>query len=496
MMLPDNKILAAVDIGSNSIHIVIARVVKGSLQIINSHRERTQLALGLGEELLLTNAAMQRGWECLQRMAKLLSDAQPDQVRAVATYALRAAHNRDVFLEQAEALLGYSIEVIAGREEARLIFQAIAHTEKIERESLVIDIGGGSTELAVGVGFDPQFCASCAMGCVNYREQFFSKGFTREDFAQANRAALQSLEAYLPQLGRREWHSVYATSGSAKALVQVAMQDEGTDASVSLQQLLSLREKIIAHNGVSWLGELGISDSRTLLVPGGLAIMIACMQCLTIDRIYYRDVALREGVLYEMLEQMRHPNIRVRTRKSMQSRYSTDTAHAERVTDTVSAILQRVPAAWLGSKDDVHEILYEAAHLHEVGLQISAGGLQKHSAYILASSDLPGYNEDQQLLLASLVGAHRKKIRLDDLPKLRIIEPPALLRLIIVLRLAIIFNITRLPIDLAYVELSVKPDGLHIVVDEKLIATQQLLEADLQRESDLLAAVNFNLIIR
>jgi exopolyphosphatase/guanosine-5'-triphosphate,3'-diphosphate pyrophosphatase len=257
-----------------------------------------------------------------------------------------------------------------------------------------------------------------------------------------------------------------------------------------------LREKIIAHNGVSWLGELGISDSRTLLVPGGLAIMIACMQCLTIDRIYYRDVALREGVLYEMLEQMRHPNIRLRTRKSMQSRYSTDTAHAERVTDTVSAILQRVPAAWLGSKDDVHEILYEAAHLHEVGLQISAGGLQKHSAYILASSDLPGYNEEQQLLLASLVGAHRKKIRLDDLPKLRIIEPPALLRLIIVLRLAIIFNITRWPINLAYVELSVKPDGLHIVVDEKLIATQQLLEADLQRESDLLAAVNFNLIIR
>ena len=144
----------------------------------------------------------------------------------------------------------------------------------------------------------------------------------------------------------------------------------------------------------------------------------------------------------------------------------------------------------------MHEILYEAAHLHEVGLQISAGGLQKHSAYILASSDLPGYNEEQQLLLASLVGAHRKKIRVDDLPKLRIIEPPALLRLIIVLRLAIIFNITRWPIDLAYVELSVKPDGLHIVVDEKLIATQQLLEADLQRESDLLAAVNFNLIIR
>ncbi|MGB5324908.1 MAG: hypothetical protein WBN40_05720 [Pseudomonadales bacterium] len=488
MNLPDGQVLAAIDIGSNSIHLIVARLVQGSLQTVASYRERVQLALGMGTNGLLQEAAMQRGIDCLQTMGSMLKDAQPDKLRAVATFALREAKNRDEFIKRAEQVLGCTVEVISGREEARMIFLAIAHSQTLSAETLVVDIGGGSTELATGSGFEPGFRASCRMGCVSFSEQFFAESYSARNFSRAHRAALQALEKYLVHLHAREWQEVYATSGSAKALAQAVTQWGAMHDEVTLKQLLQLREEIITRGEVGWLTGLGIADNRIELVPGGLAIMIACMQCLGVKQLAYRDVALREGVLYEMIEQMRHPDIRLRSRQSMQSRYNVDIAQATRVADTVRELAVKLPADWLGPDRDAIDILVEAAQLHEVGLQISANGLQKHSAYVLENSDLPGYNQDQQYLLAALVRQHRKRIRSEDLPVLRHLGSAAYLRLLCILRLAVLLNITRWPVDLDAIDIETKKkrEGFRLLTDSAWLAEQILLGADLEREAKYL----------
>ncbi|NNC55787.1 MAG: exopolyphosphatase, partial [Pseudomonadales bacterium] len=208
MELPDGQVLAAVDIGSNSIHLIVARVVQGSLQTIASHRERVQLVREMGADARLSAAAIQRGIDCLERMAAMLTDAQPDKQRAVATYAVRAASNRDEFIRRAEEALGFPVEVVSGREEARLIFQAIAHTQTLDQAALVIDIGGGSTELAIGNNFEPDFCASCRMGCVSFSEKFLAENYSAVNFQRANSAALQAIEKYLASLQGCKWSAV------------------------------------------------------------------------------------------------------------------------------------------------------------------------------------------------------------------------------------------------------------------------------------------------
>ncbi|NNL11898.1 MAG: exopolyphosphatase [Pseudomonadales bacterium] len=496
--LPDGQVLAAVDIGSNSIHLIVARAVQGSLQTVASHRERVQLARNMGANYELDAAAIQRGIDCLQRMGAMLADAQPDKRRAVATYAVREAINRDVFLRLAEAALGCDVEVISGREEARLIFQAIAHTQKLEQSVLVIDIGGGSTELAIGAGFDPDFCASCRMGCVSFSEKFLDAGYSAENFQRANRAALQSIEKYLANLKVCHWGPVYATSGSAKALAQAVEHLGGNGTELTLDQLVALRGEIIRRGNVAWLTEYGISDNRMPLLAGGLAILIACLQCLGISELAYKDVALREGVLYEMLDRMRHPDIRLRSRQSMQSRYNIDVEHATRVAETAQTLLSGLPKGWFGNKANHLSILLEAAHLHETGLQISANGSQKHSAYVLENCDLPGYNRDDQRLLAALVRQYRKRIRSEDIPQLHGLDTPHYLRLLLVLRLAVVLNITRWPVDSECIALRADSDtgDLYVEASSAWLEEQILLKADLEREARYLQEHGIRLLFR
>ncbi|NNC54293.1 MAG: exopolyphosphatase, partial [Pseudomonadales bacterium] len=271
----------------------------------------------------------------------------------------------------------------------------------------------------------------------------------------------------------------------AKALAQASVHLGSSGTEITLDQLIALREEIIRRNDIQWLAEHGIADNRIPLLPGGLAILIATMQCLKIGSIGYRDVALREGVLYEMLDQMRHPDIRVRSRQSLQSRYNVDAAHAERVATTVVELAANMPAGWFDSDPDHAAITLEAAHLHEAGLQISANGLQKHSAYVLDNSDLPGYNQDSQRLLAAFVRQHRKRIRSEDFPALRGLATKQYLRLLVLLRLAVILNITRWPVDPECIALRADTSSghLHLNADPDWLQQQVLLKADLEREA-------------
>ena len=494
--LPNNKVLAAVDIGSNSIHLIVARMVMGSLQPLQRYRERVQLAAGLTNDQWLDEEAFARGLACLERMGKLLLDHRPDHVRVVATFTLRHAKNRNAFLLKGEQLLGYPIDIISGREEARLIFQGVAHSETLTENTLVIDIGGGSTELALGSGFDPLFRESCRMGCVSFSRLYFSSGINKKAFEKAHKNALQAMEKYLPRLAKLSWQRVYATSGTAKTLEKVCTDLFGENGAISHKQLQALKKRLLAEKGLGWLADLGVSDDRINLVPGGLAILLAIADTLDIDALRYKDVALREGVLYEMDEQMRHPDIRQRTRSSLQALYQVDQEHAARVADSVVAIVESLGPDWLQLPSPIMiDLLTEAAQLHEVGIQISANGSQRHSAYIIENSDLPGYNQEQQQLLAELIRWHRKRIRPEEFSELRIVDKTVFARMLLVLRFAVLLNITRKPVDLAKIDFRIKQQQLRCAVEQDLLLKNPLLEADLAREARYLKALDIELMV-
>lgn len=501
--IENSQLLAAIDIGSNSFHLIVARNVLGALQPVQSRKEQVQLAAGLDDQLKLDDKAMKRGVECLEQMGQLLRDTAPDQVRIVATHTVRAARNRDRFLALAEQAAGYPIEVISGREEARLIFQGVAHTEALSGSTLVIDIGGGSTELALGEGFDPHFRDSRTMGCVVYSQRFFNKIINKKTFGKAYTAALQEMESCSHSLRKSEWHNVLATSGTAKALAKAMPALRGEDPApgvISRSDLAALRDWIFGIEHISELQTLGVAESRCYLLTAGLAILLAVMDSLKIKTLRYCDAALREGILYEMDEQMRHDDIRQRTRASLQARYLVDTGYAQQVAETCDHFFDQVSADW-DLKQTIHrELLFEAAQLHEVGLQITASNIQRHSAYILENSDLPGYNTEQQLILSTLVDNYRKRVKLENLPVFRGLSAKKLIRLIRLLRLAVLLNNLRLPFSHQQLTLTAKENALNLSIasdalDEGDLSENALLLADLESEIDYMDKIDCQLSV-
>ena len=493
--LPDNKLFAAVDIGSNSIHLIVARISKGALQPIQSYRERVQLAAGLSADRVLDEAAFDRGIGCLQRMGKILSEYALDKVRIVATHTIRSAKNQKEFINLAEQALGFTIDVISGAEEARIIYQGVAHALTLDQSTLVIDIGGGSTEIAVGVGFEPKAAISCAMGCVSFRDRYFSEGMGKKQFKNAKVAALQKLENRLSKIKRESWKQIYATSGTAKALEKVVrhLSEDANDGLVArmplqLKYLKRLQQKI-CDNGLDYLKDASLGDDRLPLVPAGLSILITIMEELEIEELSYKDVALREGVLYELDEEMRYADIKQRTKKSLHALYQVDGEQAHRVVQSCDWIFRETLSTKLKEKlFPQRTILLNAGYLHEVGLQISAGGIQKHSAYILRNSDLPGFSRQEQELLAWLIARYRKGISLEGIDDFTHIKKNELLALLAVLRLAIIFNVSRKVVDLTSLQLSIDKK-ICCELPESFVSENPLVEADLFQEQRYWSAI-------
>jgi len=487
-VLPDNKLFAAVDVGSNSIHLMIARISKGALQPIQSYRERVQLAAGLSDDRVLSEAAIERGIECLQRIGKILSEYHLDQVRVVATHTIRVAKNQQDFLVRAEKVLGFTVDVISGAEEARIIYQGVAHSQTLDQSSLVIDIGGGSTEVALGTGFEPKAVFSCAIGCVSFRDRYFLEKCGKKQFKEARIAALQELEACISTIKSEGWMHVYATSGTAKALEKIvryfASEADGEaplGKPLQLKYLKCLQQNLI-DDGIDYLKEVSLGDNRLPLVPGGLSILIAIMEALDIEALSYQDVALREGVLYELDEEMRYADIKQRTKKSLHARYQVDTDQAYRVAESCDWIFRSALSTKLQEALLPHKaILLNAAYLHEVGLQINAGGIQKHSAYILRHSDLPGFAQHEQELLVWLVDRYRKGISVEGIDNFKYIKKSEVLILLAVLRLAILLNGLRKQVDLSLLELNIDKH-IRCKLAEKFVVQNPLLEAGLLRE--------------
>ncbi|MDQ8934949.1 exopolyphosphatase [Acinetobacter rudis] len=454
--LIDEELLAAIDMGSNSFHLAIARVDHGEVKKVASMSEKVQLAAGLDENKNLTEAAQQRGLACLARFVGRLSSVQPNRLRIVATNALRQAKNGHEFIQKAAEILPKPIEIIAGREEARLIYLGVSHTLANSGRRLVIDIGGGSTELIIGEEFEPIHTESLQMGCVAYSKAFFPNGeISQKDFDKAVVAARKELSGIANTYREAGWDTVVGSSGTIKACRQITINMGWSDDKENLTRegLEKLKEKLLKFKHVSELDFDGLKDDRRWVLPAGLAILYAIFEVLEIDKLVYSDGALREGVMYDLLGRFQHEDVRDRSVQALMGRYGADLKQARRVDDVAQQLLANIAEQFDFNTED-SDLLRRSAYLHEIGLAISHGGYHRHGAYLLQHSDIPGFSQIDQIHLAHLVGHHRRKLRTDD--KVDVIRAGSrkLMHLCLILRLAVCLNHSRSDAMLPAIELT------------------------------------------
>ena len=492
----DTSKIAALDIGSNSFHLVVARVVAGSVQILHRVKQKVRLAEGLNNDYYLDDEAQQRGLDALNVVAESLQDFPPENVRIVATYTLRKAQNAPAFIRAARNILPYPIEVIGGAEEARLIYLGVAHTNHDDGQRLVVDIGGGSTEFIIGQGFEPKMLRSLQMGCVSYTKKYFKHDELKiKYFERAITAAQQELEMIDKAYLRAGWKSCIGTSGTIRNIIQIAQNDsvKDTEGRVSLSQLTHLVKVCCDAGSLDKLQISQMSEDRKPVFAAGLAILIAIFKSLDIDSMVFSPAALREGVLYEMEEQLTHPDIRQRSAESVATRYDVDIEQARRVHSVTMDIYQNCKDDWKIANKELKSMLGWSALLHEVGLQINTHGTQRHSAYILHNIDLPGFNQEQQNLMATLVRYYRKKIRLNDIPEFTQHSGERVHKLIAILRLGALLNIKRQDDILPSIDVKVKTNSIRLSFPDGWLENKPIFSADLANEAQYLQALGLEL---
>ncbi|RSM31317.1 exopolyphosphatase [Aeromonas salmonicida] len=434
----DNSLYAAVDLGSNSFHMVIARLNEGRMQIVDRIKERVRLAEGMDEQRRMSADAMVRGLDCLALFAERLTNIKPDHIRIAGTYTLRRASNAREFVREAASVLNHPIEIISGQEEARLIYQGVAHTQHIEGQVLVVDIGGGSTELIIGEGFDHKALTSRKMGCVSFTQHFFANGkLSEKAFNAAVLETQHQLAPIINQYRKLGWQSCLGSSGSIRTVRDVLQGEGWTDGSITLAGLERLKREMLDHKRVDQLKLAGLTEERQEVFAAAVAILLGLFTSLPIERMEYSDGALREGLLYEFEERLQHHDIRERTALALSTHYRIDKRQANRVEQSVLTLFDALSGPWEMPEEPYRAILGWAARLHEIGLAINYSGIHRHSAYILQHTDLPGFNQDDQALLAALVRFQRKGLKLSELPPLPNHDEQTVLRCIRILRLAV-----------------------------------------------------------
>lgn len=489
--------IAALDIGSNSFHLVVARIMAGSVQILHKVKQKVRLADGLGQDNRLSNDAIKRGVEALKLCQASMQGC--DSIRIVATYSLRKAVNANAFIKAAKKVFPYPVEVISGAEEARLIYQGVAHTfEHQTGKRLVVDIGGGSTEFVIGQGFNHERLSSLSMGCVSFQHRYFAAGeLKNKAFKKAITAARQELERIDKAYLASSWDISIGSSGTISMLAKLSQEVEPELAPDTIRRsALNKLMKLACDVGhTDKLKFDNLNEDRRDVFAAGLAILIAVFDALHIDEMSYSPAALREGVLYEMEDRLAHNDIRERTAESLATRYDVDIAQAKRVLNTTEHLYSQVADAWDIQSAELKHLLGWAAMLHEVGLQINSRGMQRHSAYIIANADLPGFNQEQQQVLSALVGFHRKKIRLQHFPELQQISPIHLYRLISLLRLGALLNIRRQDDFLPPIRLTAHNTHLALGFPRDWLEQDPLMQADLETEAEYQKALGIKLCL-
>jgi exopolyphosphatase/guanosine-5'-triphosphate,3'-diphosphate pyrophosphatase len=476
--------------------MVVARYTHGQLVIIDRLREMVRLAAGVAENGRIDKEAAARAIACLQRFGQRLRDMRADSVRVVGTNALRLAHRKQAFLERAREALGHPIEIIAGMEEARLIYSGVAHTMPSEPgKRLVVDIGGGSTELIIGEGLAPLDLESLQMGCVSLSERFFRDGkISAKRMAGARLAARLELEPVQAAFRRRGWDRSAGSSGTVRAIGEAIRELDNQALLITPAGL----ERIIAY--VSEAGHVrelklaALTEDRRPVFPGGLAILAEIFAGLNLKEMRIAEGAMREGLLYDMVGRYTDEDARDRTVRGMQQRYHVDFAQAERVEATALNFLEQTRDTWKLQGDPAADLTLKwASRLHEIGLDVSHSGYQRHGAYLLENADMPGFSREEQRLLARMVGGHRRKLALEGMEEL---VPPwdrNAVYLIIILRLAVLLHRGRSTAALPPIALTPGSKSLELRFPARWLNDYPLTLADLQQEVDYLRAAGIRL---
>lgn len=471
--------LAAVDLGSNSFHLQIGRVVDGQIYLLDSLREPVRLGAGLTRDKRIDRATQLRALESIARFGERLRGFPASAVRAVGTNTLRVAKNAAQFIGDAQEALGFPIEVIFGREEARLIYLGVAHSLPLAPyRRLVVDIGGGSTECIVGTGYEPELMESLGMGCVSYSLRFFPDGRVEKGaMKKAELAASNEVERIARDFRRAGWKEAVGSSGTAKALAGILAESGWSDGAITAEGLDRLRAQLVKAGDVDRLNLPGLRGDRAAILPGGLAIMLAVFAELGLERMAVSEAALRQGVLYDLLGRVQHHDMREVTARQFMRRYHVDAAQAERVGALAAQLLEELGER---SRDTDRAVLGWAARLHEIGLSIAHAAYHKHSAYILSNADMPGFSRDEQARLARVVLAHRGKLaKIEGLPA----RSPDW-ALVFCLRVATLVYRSRVDIELPRIGCRATDSGFQLVLPAAWLEAHPLTAAALEAEAE------------
>jgi exopolyphosphatase / guanosine-5'-triphosphate,3'-diphosphate pyrophosphatase len=491
------EIVAAVDLGSNSFHMIVCSLKEGKLQTIDRLKETVRLASGLDKDNILDSNTQARALACLEKFAQRVRHFPLGSVRIVGTNTLRTAKNAPVFLAKAEQVLNHPIHIISGIEEARLIYLGVAYSlGNYAQLRLVMDIGGGSTEYIIGTGDTPKDKESLHMGCVTVSNRFFKDGqLSKSAFAQAVLFAQQQLEPFQKKFHRKNWEQAIGASGSLRSIAKVLQAKNWSNNGITKAGLELLVARIQQCNHINELLSLPELDADRLPVfAGGVAIVYATFKSLGIEQMTVADGALREGLIQDLLGRLDNHDVRASTVQFLATRYRTDQAHAVRIKQTINTMLTQLSkkCTWATNENSV-QFLQWAADLHEIGIDIAHNQYHKHSAYLIEYSDLAGFSRQDQILLSTIVRSHRRKFSpalFIDLP-----EPwnKQAVSLTLILRLAILLHRNRAEQSLPDFKIAMSKVKISLKFSAGWLSQSPLTHADLMQEAEYLKTAGYKL---
>ena len=485
----ESPYFAAIDLGSNSFHMLVARMQGDILETIDREKEMVQIARGIETDGSINPETQERALSCLHKFSERLRDIPDSQVRAVGTKTLRSSRNSSSFIKKAEKVLGSNIQIISGFEEARLVYAGLAHTVSNDHSKrLVIDIGGGSTEFVIGQDYSPILLESLNFGCVSYTKQFMQSGINHENMHNAYLNACEELESIRKNYLHEKWQLAYGTSGTMKAIAELTREFDG-GATITRETLRHLAQNVIKVGITS----TNLQSLRKDVLPAGIAILQAIFDELKLDKIHVADATLKEGLIYDTIGRFSDKDIRAVTVNNLKKNYNIDEHQAKRVSKTAVYFWKQIDSPALPGVSRT-KILKWAAQLHEIGLSISHAGYQRHGYYILRHADLAGFGRYEQYILANLVHAHRKKIDRYLIDELDEQAQHAFIPLLVCIRLATCLHRNREDIqDLP----RLKQTGLEFTLTftSKFLQSNPLTHAGLNNEVSYLSSIGCKLKI-
>jgi exopolyphosphatase/guanosine-5'-triphosphate,3'-diphosphate pyrophosphatase len=494
-----SRTVAAVDLGSNSFHMIVASLEEnGTLKIIDRIKEMVRLGAGLNSRNYLDEETQQRALDCLSRFSQRLQNIHKKDIRIAGTNTLRIAKNSNKFIKRARKVLDHRIDIISGIEEARLVYNgAVYSLADLGEKRLVVDIGGGSTEIIIGKNLNPMKLESLHMGCVSITKIFFSDGvITKSRLKQADIFARQKIGRVKQSYLKTGWDQCVGTSGSIRSISKVLLATGITDGTITDKGLKQLLDQLLDFELTSKIKLDGLSSDRQQVFIGGLVVLNAVFKALKLKQMIASDGAVREGLMLDMVGRIKHQDIREASVKHLALRYDIRQEHADNIISTCEHLYNELTDRWSLNDENHHKLLLWAAHLHEMGLAISHSSHQRHGAYLALNSDLPGFSVQEQQLLSLFIRYHRQKFIPADFKSFSKKFRKKIFRLIIILRVAVILNRSIPDSHEINYTVAAKKKTLIIRFPDQWFEDNPLTIADLENEMAYLSAIGFKLRIK